>query len=510
MGILPFDHNRQMCSVLVAQEDKPPLLITKGAPEAILARCPVLPAGAQSTLDGLFAEGDRVVAVATRELPGATAPTTADEAQLTLVGYLTFADRPKADAGSAITKLSGLGVDVKIITGDNGIVAGKVCRDIGLKVDGILSGEEITKLGDDALTAAISKTTVFARVSPNQKSRIIKNARGRGQDVAFLGDGVNDAVALHNADVGISVDSGTDVAKDAASVVMLDKDLGVLAEGVVEGRRIFNNTMKYVLMATSSNFGNMFSAAGSSLFLSFLPMLPSQILLNNLLYDAGQMAIPTDNVDPEQLARPAAWDIKFVRHFMYVFGPVSSLFDFLTFWVMLSVLHAGHSEFRTGWFVESIATQTLVVYVIRTRRFPFFRSRASLPMILVPIGTALVGMVLPFTPLAHPLGFTSLPVEFFVVLAGMIVSYLVLTDVTKVLFYRALGQEPSQPTSAEPQLPDKQIQRRAAPFTRHSLTTLGHWFHRRDGSTQRGQKTGAGDKQTDGGGSNGADDRGRP
>ena len=246
----------------------------------------------------------------------------------------------------------------------------------------MLSGAEVEALDDDQLEAAIPTTTVFARIGPDQKSRIIKVARRTGKDVAFLGDGVNDAVALHHADVGISVDSGTDVAKDAADVVLLDKDLGVLAEGVMEGRRIFANTMKYVLMATSSNFGNMFSAAGASVFLSFLPMLPSQILLNNLLYNAGQLVIPTDRVDPEALARPAAWDMKFIRRFMSVFGPVSSIFDFLTFWVMLSLLHAGHAEFRTGWFVESIATQTLVIYVIRTRRVPFFKSRPSLPMLV--------------------------------------------------------------------------------------------------------------------------------
>ena len=297
-------------------------------------------------------------------------------------GFLTFADRPKADAGASIAQLQRLGVDVKIITGDNGLVAAKVCADIGVDCAGVLSGAEIEALDDDHLEAAIPTTTVFARISPDQKSRIIKVARRTGKDVAFLGDGVNDAVALHHADVGISVDSGTDVAKDAADVVLLDKDLGVLAEGVMEGRRIFANTMKYVLMATSSNFGNMFSAAGASVFLSFLPMLPSQILLNNLLYNTGQLAIPTDRVDPEALARPAAWDMKFIRRFMSVFGPVSSVFDFLTFWVMLSLLHAGHTEFRTGWFVESIATQTLVVYVIRTRRVPFFKSRPSLPMLV--------------------------------------------------------------------------------------------------------------------------------
>ena len=263
---------------------------------------------------------------------------------------------------------------------------------------------------------------MFARVSPDQKSRIIKVARRRGDDVAFLGDGVNDAVALHAADVGISVDSATDVAKDAADIVLLDKNLGVLADGVVEGRRIFANTMKYVLMATSSNFGNMFSAAGASLFLSFLPMLPSQILLNNLLYDVGQLAIPTDNVDPETVARPAAWDIGFVRRFMSVFGPVSSIFDFLTFFVMLSVLHASHAEFRSGWFVESLATQTLVVFLIRTRRVPFFRSTPSRAMLITPTAMAIVGAILPFTPAAHLLGFATLPLAFFLILVAMVLD----------------------------------------------------------------------------------------
>ena len=407
LGILPFDHKRQMTSVLVAQQGRPPMLITKGAPEAVLARCPALPDSAQTTLDKLFADGGRVIAVATRDLPaGTSAITTQDERQLTLAGFLTFADRPKPDAGAAVAQLSRLGVDVKIITGDNGVVAAKVCREIGIEVAGVMNGTDLAKLDDKGLAAAIPETTVFARVSPDQKSRIIGVARSTGKDVAFLGDGVNDAVAIHHADVGISVDSGTDVAKDAADVVLLEKDLGVLATGVMEGRRIFANTMKYVLMATSSNFGNIFSAAGASLFLAFLPLLPSQILLNNLLYDTGQLAIPSDNVDPETLARPAAWDIRFVRQFLYVFGPLSSVFDFITFWVLLALLHAGPTEFRTGWFVESIATQTLIIYVIRTRRTPFFRSRPSLPMLLVPTAAAAIGVVLPFTGLSHVLGFT--------------------------------------------------------------------------------------------------------
>jgi Mg2+-importing ATPase len=319
-GISPFDHERQLVSVTVTNSAGHTMLVTKGAPEVVLARCLDVPNTAGAVLDGLFRNGERVVAVASREAKGSKVPSREDEHDLHLVGFLTFSDPPKADAGASIDKLHALGIDVKIITGDNGTVAAKVCRDIGLDLGQVLSGADLDNLDDDALAAVIPHATVFARVSPEQKSRIITIARRLGDDVAFLGDGVNDAVALHAADVGISVDSATDVAKDAADIVLLDKDLGVLAEGVKEGRRIFANTLKYVLMATSSNFGNMFSAAGASLFLSFLPMLPSQILLNNLLYDAGQLAIPTDEVDPEIVARPAAWDIGFVRRFMALFG----------------------------------------------------------------------------------------------------------------------------------------------------------------------------------------------
>ena len=313
---------------------------------------------------------------------------------------------------------------------------------------------------------------MFARVSPEQKSRIIKVARRRGDDVAFLGDGVNDAVALHAADVGISVESATDVAKDAADIVLLDKDLGVLADGVTEGRRIFANTLKYVLMATSSNFGNMFSAAGASLFLSFLPMLPSQILLNNLLYDVGQLAIPTDRVDPEIVARPAAWDIGFVRRFMTVFGPVSSIFDFLTFFVMLQVLNAGHSEFRTGWFVESLATQTLVVFLIRTRRVPFFHSRPSRAMLITPTAMATLGAILPFTPLAHVLGFSPLPITFFLILVAMVIAYLALVELVKGRFFaRERGRLAKPPTTHEQRLM-RRIRRRSSRFIHHELGRL--------------------------------------
>jgi P-type Mg2+ transporter len=479
-SVLPFDHERQLASVLAIDPGGQHVLVTKGAPEVVLDRCPKVPARARSVMQALFSEGARVVAVATRPAQGLQAPAVADEYGLTLAGFLTFADRPKPDAGASIAQLEQLGVQVKIITGDNGQVAANVCAQIGLDCAGILSGADLESLDDDHLEAAIEATTVFARISPDQKSRIIKVARRTGKDVAFLGDGVNDAVALHHADVGISVDSGTDVAKEAADVVLLDKDLGVLAEGVREGRRIFANTMKYVLMATSSNFGNMFSAAGASVFLSFLPMLPSQILLNNLLYNSGQLVIPTDRVDPEALARPAAWDMKFIRNFMSVFGPVSSIFDFLTFWIMLVVLHASHAGFRTGWFVESIATQTLVVYVIRTRRIPFLKSRPSRLMLVVPTSAALVGAILPYTGLARLLGFTPLPVAFFLLLLGLVVVYLLLVELAKTQFYRAPHARSPRPVSTHAERLERRIRRRASRFIRHPGTKGGSRNEARD------------------------------
>ena len=473
LGTLPFDHDRQLASVMVATADSKLLLITKGAPEVVLARCVDVPSSAAGTLAGLFADGARTIAIATRDIAGggdARDPVPDDEHALRFAGFMTFADRPKQDAGEAIRQLNGLGIAVKIITGDNGAVASKVCHDIGMDVTGVLTGDELERLDDDALAAAIPATTVFARVSPDQKARIVKVARRDGADVAFMGDGVNDAVALHVADVGISVDSATDVAKDAADIVLLDKDLGVLAIGVIEGRRIFANTLKYVLMATSSNFGNMFSAAGASLFLTFLPMLPSQILLNGLLYDVGQLAIPTDEVDAEVLARPAGWDIAFVRRFMLVFGPISSVFDIATFVVMIHVLHAGRDEFRTGWFVESIVTQTLVVFLIRTRRIPFFRSRPSLPMIITPITAAAVGITLAFSPAARLLGFAGLPVAYFFILFGMIGVYLVLIEAAKSRFYRP-GHEPSRRQRADVERHEHRVRRRAARFSRHAVTS---------------------------------------
>jgi Mg2+-importing ATPase len=327
---------------------------------------------------------------------------------------------------------------------------------------GTVTGAELEPLDDEGFVDAAQDHTIFARISPEQKARLIVSLRRNGRSVGFLGDGVNDALALHAADVGISVDSATDVAKDAADVVLLEKDLGVLATGVAEGRRIFANTIKYVLMGTSSNFGNMFSAAAASALLPFLPMLPSQILLNNLLYDSSQLAIPTDRVDEEQLHAPSHWNVAFIRRFMLIFGPISSLFDFLTFGLMLGVLHAGAIEFRTGWFVESLATQTLIIFAIRTRMVPFFRSRPSVQLAVTSLTVVAVGVALTISPLAHTLGFTPLPWQFFAALGGFVVVYLVLVELAKLMFYAEPMNLAGQPRRTRGDA--HRIQRRAARF----------------------------------------------
>ena len=434
VATLPFDHERRAASVLIDDDGKR-VLVVKGAPEQVLAQCQMGAAEAQETLAGLFAAGRRVVAVAAKPATGLTTVTAADECDLLLAGFLVFADEPKPAARQSLSELASLGIELKIATGDNPRVAEKVCADLGLASKGTITGAQFESVDDDAFADIARNHTIFARISPEQKARLIGSLRSIGRSVGFLGDGVNDALALHAADVGISVDSATDVAKDAADVVLLEKDLGVLATGVAEGRRIFANTIKYVLMGTSSNFGNMFSAAAASALLPFLPMLPSQILLNNLLYDSSQLAIPTDRVDEAQLQAPAHWNVAFIRRFMLIFGPISSLFDFLTFGLMLGVLDAGAVEFRTGWFVESLATQTLIIFAIRTRVVPFFRSRPSTPLTITSLSVVVVGVVITISPLAHTLGFTPLPWQFFTVLGAFVVSYLVLVELAKKMFY---------------------------------------------------------------------------
>ncbi|WP_293238515.1 magnesium-translocating P-type ATPase [Mycolicibacterium sp.] len=462
IATLPFDHERRATYALVDDGDAR-VLVVKGAPEQVLEDCVSVPTGAQAVLDGLFANGRRVVAVASRPAPGLTTITAAEATGLELVGFLVFADEPKAAARNSLARLTALGIEVKVATGDNPRVAEKVCADLGLASKGTVTGAELDSLDDAELESVMRDNTIFARISPEQKAHLVGAARRSGRSVGFLGDGVNDALALHAADVGISVDTAADVAKDAADVVLLEKDLDVLADGVAEGRRIFANTIKYVLMGTSSNFGNMFSAAAASAVLSFLPMLPSQILLNNLLYDSSQLAIPTDRVDEEQLHAPSHWNIAFIRRFMLTFGPISSLFDFLTFGLMLGVLHAGPVEFRTGWFVESLATQTLIIFAIRTRRVPFFRSRPGGIMILTTLSVVAIGVVITLSPVAGVLGFTALPWQFFGALVLLTVAYLVLVEVTKNVFYAdpvPLAGAPRRVRGRE-----HQIQRRAARFS---------------------------------------------
>lgn len=466
LDLIGFDHQRRRTTVLVREAGGRPRLVTKGAPEDVLALCGPTPPAVQAMLDEQFDAGSRVVAVAARDAAGLVQLTPADERGLSLAGFLVFLDRPKANAKESLDRLEALGISVKIATGDNAKVAEKVCDDVGVISGGTLTGAEVDALSDAALAASARTATIFARVSPEQKARIITLLRQSGGSVGFMGDGVNDALALHKADIGISVDSATDVAKDAADVVLLDKDLGVLAEGVMEGRRIFANTIKYVLMGTSSNFGNMFSAATASVVLSFLPMLPGQILLNNLLYDAGQLAIPGDRVDREQLRAPSHWNIAFIRRFMFLFGPISSLFDFATFALMLFAFDAVPGEFRAGWFIESIATQTLIIFAIRTRRVPFLRSRPSAGLVAASLGVVALGVYLPLSPLQGLLGFDPLPVPFFLALLGMIAVYLVLVEIAKRWFFsRAAQKLPAGPVAVRRRPDTHHLSRRAFRFS---------------------------------------------
>ena len=434
LATLPFDHERRAVSVLVADDAGRRTIVTKGAPEGLLDRCAEVPAAVRAALDAEFAAGNRVVAVATRPAPGQSAITAADEHDLELRGFLVFLDPPKATASRALDRLARLGITVKVLTGDNAAVAAKVCADLGLPAGRVATGTDIDAAGDQ-LGQLLAETTVFARVSPEHKARIVREQRRTGVDVAFLGDGVNDAIALHAADVGISVDSGADVAKAAADMVLLDQDLSVVHDGVLEGRRTVINVSKYILMGGSSNFGNMFSMAGAALFLPFLPMLPIQVLLNNLLYDLSETGVPFDHVDPEAVARPVHWDIKLIQRFMIVMGPISSIFDFLTFFALLWLFNADETLFHTGWFVESVVTQVLVIFAIRTWR-PLFASRPHRLLAGLSIGTAALALVLPLTPVAGILGFVAPPPTFYLFLLGAVGAYLVLVEIAKRAFVR--------------------------------------------------------------------------
>jgi len=451
---VPFDYQRRMMSKVV-QKNGSLTLITKGAPESVIPKCDYVSAsGGNGTsgegepidhfrriLEKELAEnsraGYRTLAVAYRPVADAKVRySVQDETALTLLGFLVFTDPPKADARLALDRLKILGVDVKILTGDNELVAEKICEDLSIHAEKILRGSDLTEMSSQQLREAAEQTTIFARITPEQKLDIIKALKAGKHVVGFMGDGVNDAPALFESDVGISVDSATDVSKDAADIVLLDKDLVVLANGIEEGRKIFGNTTKYILMGTSSNFGNMFSAAGASLFLPFLPMLPMQILFMNLFYDVANMTIPTDSVDMEVTELPRRWDIEFVRNFTLFFGPFSSLYDFLTYGIMLFIFQASPALFQSGWFVESFWTEVLVIFVIRTRRIPFVTSRPGKWLTALTLACVAIGTIVPFTRLGAFLGFTALPVNYWILLVLMVATYLLLVDAGKVFFYR--------------------------------------------------------------------------
>jgi Mg2+-importing ATPase len=438
----PFSYQRRSASLLVSGPDGKRWVVVKGAAEEVLAQCTTGSAwgaawkdAAQSALDDLLSQGSRALAIGVKPDSGQPLDTEA-EGGLELAGFLGFSDPPKLAAKAALAALHELNVEVKILTGDHPAVARYVCEQLGIEFRGAVTGADMENLTPEQLIDFVAKNTVFARVTPEQKAALVAAVQRGGRDVGFLGDGVNDAPALRQADVGISVADATDVAKAAADVVLLEKDLNVLATGIREGRRTFANTVKYVMMATSSNFGNMFSAAGASLFLSFLPMLPTQILLNNFLYDVSELTLPTDQVDEELTRRPAHWDIGLIFRFMLVFGPASSLYDFLTFGMMLKVFNAGESLFQSGWFVESFCTQTLVIFLLRTQRIPFWRSHPSRPLLFTTVICVVIASALPFSPLADLLGFQALPWKFFLALSGMVVTYLLLVETAKRFFFR--------------------------------------------------------------------------
>ncbi len=443
---LPYDFIRKRLSVLVSYQGKS-ILVTKGAVDNMLSLCLSAESadGAQHAIaevmdeirnqyETFSARGYRLLGMSYRELTPQSKLAGNSESSMIFLGFVVFSDPPKAEVRETVRRLGHLGVSLKIITGDNRLVAATVSRQVGVAVPVVLTGGEMRQMSDEALLKRVNEVGVFAEVEPNQKERIILALKKSGNVVGFMGDGINDASALHAADVGISVDGAADVAKEVSDIVLLEKDLKVLVEGVVEGRRTFANTIKYVFMATSANFGNMFSMAGASLFLSFLPLLPKQILLTNLMTDFPEMTIASDSVDEELIGRPRRWDIRFIRNFMTIFGVVSSFFDYLTFGVFLLLLHATVEQFRTGWFVESVVSASLVVLIVRTRK-SFFRSRPGTYLMIVTILIVAAGLMIPFTPLALMLGFEPLPPLFLVAIGIIVSAYMLAAETVKKIFF---------------------------------------------------------------------------
>jgi len=451
---IPFDFSRKIMSVVVDLEDKHQI-ISKGAPEEIFKRCvqyeldgeisdidPLIISDLKEEFDTLSADGFRVLAIAYKNIDSKKiAYSKDDEKELILKGYVAFLDPPKPSTKRAIQALQKLGIDFKVLTGDNELVTRKICSEVGLNVQGLVTGDRVEKANDSQLSELVKTTNIFARLSPLQKERVIRALHNNGHIVGYLGDGINDAPALKTSDVGISVNNAVDIAKESADIILLKKNLMVLEDGVIEGRKTFGNIVKYIKMGSSSNFGNMFSMTGGSLFLPFLPMLPIQILLNNFLYDVSQIAIPTDKVDQEYVLKPRPWNVKYIRNFMVIIGPISSIYDFLTFGVMLFIFHASPELFHTGWFIESLCTQTLVIHIIRTGKIPFIESRPSKFLILMSVIIVSLGIAIPFTPLAKPFGFVKPPPMYFVVLLIMVVTYLFLVQIVKKWFIKKYGYE---------------------------------------------------------------------
>jgi Mg2+-importing ATPase len=451
---VPFDFERRRVSVII-DNGKERLLVVKGAPDDILGFCTLCeePEGENPkpmdeaalarirALHETFArDGFRVLGVAWKRVAQTEHHAVVnDETELVFAGFAAFLDPPKKSAQEALVKLTHAGVAVKVVTGDNELVTHHICEKLGLPITGILTGAEMQGMDDQALQACVESVNLFCRVNPAQKNRVILALKRRGRVVGYMGDGINDAPSLHSADIGISVDSAVDVAKSAAEMILLEQDLNVLYDGVVEGRRTFGNIMKYIMMGTSSNFGNMFSMAGATLFLPFLPMLPVQILLNNLLYDVSEIPIPLDSVDEEYLTQPRHWNMNFIRNFMLAVGPVSSIFDFLTFYVMLRVFSAGEQLFHTGWFVESMATQVLVIFIIRTRRNPF-KSRPNFWLALCSLTVVALAVLFPYTPIGGYFGFVPPPFLFYIILAGMVLVYLLSVERIKQWFFRRFAE----------------------------------------------------------------------
>jgi Mg2+-importing ATPase len=455
---IPFDFVRRRMSVVVEDETGLNTLICKGAVEEVLGLCTrvevkgevieVLPehdAKRRLLADALNGQGFRVIALAYKQMPGATdEPVYAvkDESDLILLGFLAFLDPPKDSAMEALKQLHNLSVDVKILTGDNEIITAYICKEVGMPVEHLLLGSQIEGMSETALAEAASVTSVFARLAPAHKEHIIRALQSKGHVLGFMGDGINDAPALKAADVGISVDSAVDIAKESSDIILLENSLLILEQGVLEGRRVFGNIVKYIKMAASSNFGNMFSVVGASAFLPFLPMLPIQVLTNNLLYDFSQTTIPTDEVDTDWLTKPRKWEIGGILRFILFIGPISSIFDYLTFFMMLYLFNCWHNPalFHTGWFVESLFTQTLIIHVIRTNKIPFLQSWASWPLIFTSIIIVAVGAGLTVSPLAGALGFVALPPRYWLLLTVILVCYVILTQLMKTWFYRRFAE----------------------------------------------------------------------